>query len=437
MDLSHFIMLYRKGGANEHQKYHIPDGTTLKNRMLCVFLILALLLFSADLHPQAFAAETETEGAEQDFAAVGTNIYQINKYGNILLSIGADSLRKLGYEPGDIVLIRIGDAEMEMPIGTAYTDADSGEPLCCFRTARDGTEVISLGINAGNLASTMGVATIRTINKTPGYEVVWADGLDASASVSVSMVKKQGYADELRMHQTGLVRTNRREDYAQLDDEAYANFRAVNTTGMGTDTLFRSSSPIDPVLNRNEEADEALLNALVRTVVNMADTQEQMETYADYGLTNYSQCDIIALSMGMDFQGDAFREGIAESCRFILSHDGPYLIHCIEGKDRTGFLCALLECLMGAGADEVVADYMLTYTNFYGLEPGSEQYSTIVATVFNPILSRAFGIDSIYEENIDLEECTVAYLTGLGLSADEIATLREKLCQDYGGLEQG
>ena len=139
----------------------------------------------------------------------------------------------------------------------------------------------------------------------------------------------------------------------------------------------------------------------------------------------------------MDFQGDAFREGIAESCRFILSHDGPYLIHCIEGKDRTGFLCALLECLMGAGADEVVADYMLTYTNFYGLEPGSEQYSTIVATVFNPILSRAFGIDSIYEENIDLEECTVAYLTGLGLSADEIATLREKLCQDYGGLEQG
>ena len=123
MDLSHFIMLYRKGGANEQQKYHIPDGTTLKNRMLCVFLILALLLFSADLHPQAFAAETETEGAEQDFAAVGTNIYQINKYGNILLSIGADSLRRLGYEPGDIVLIRIGCAEMEMPIGTAYTFA--------------------------------------------------------------------------------------------------------------------------------------------------------------------------------------------------------------------------------------------------------------------------------------------------------------------------
>ena len=123
----------------------------------------------------------------------------------------------------------------------------------------------------------------------------------ASVSVSVSMVKKQGYADELRMHRIGLGRTNNREDYAQLDDETYANFRAVNTSGMGTDTLFRSSSPIDPALNRNEEADEALLNALVRTVVNMADTREEMETHADYGLTNYAQCDIIPLGMGMDF----------------------------------------------------------------------------------------------------------------------------------------
>ena len=29
---------------------------------------------------------------------------------------------------------------------------------------------------------------------------------------------------------------------------------------------------------------------------------------------------------------------------------------------------------MGADADEVVADYMQTYLNFYGLEPGTEQY---------------------------------------------------------------
>ena len=35
----------------------------------------------------------------------------------------------------------------------------------------------------------------------------------------------------------------------------------------------------------------------------------------------------------------------------MASHEGPYLIHCTEGKDRTGFVSALLECLIGAGAE--------------------------------------------------------------------------------------
>ena len=148
---------------------------------------------------------------------------------------------------------------------------------------------------------------------------------------------------------------------------------------MGTSTLFRSSSPINPALNRNEEADQALLNSLVRTVMNMADTEETMKKFADYNLTNYSSCDIIALNMGMDFFSEEFQEKLAEGFRYMASHDGPYLIHCVEGKDRTGFAAAVLECLMGATADEVVGDYMLTYFNFYGIEPGTEQYEQIAA----------------------------------------------------------
>ena len=398
-------------------------------------LLLAIML-SVLAIPQAFAAEQAGADSAQEIPAVEANIYNINKYGNITLSIEAASLRELGYEPGDIVLIRIGDAEEEMPIGTAYTDVDSGESICCFHTTDDGLEVIVLAINAGNQASTMGIAEIRLTDAHPGYEIVWAEGLDASVSVGISMAEKQGYADELQMHQTGLVRTNNREDYAQLDDASYANFRAVNTTGMGTDTLFRSSSPICPALNRNAEADEALLNALIRTVVNMADTQGQMESYADYGLTNYSQCEIIPLNMGMDFQAEDFREKIAEGCRFLLSHDGPYLIHCKEGKDRTGFLAALLEFLMGASADEVATDYMLTFRNFYGLEAGTEQYTTLIERDFDPMLSKAFGIDSIYGDDVDLSACAEEYLTGLGMTADEITTLRQKLSKDYGGLAE-
>ena len=56
--------------------------------------------------------------------------------------------------------------------------------------------------------------------------------------------------------------------------------------------------------------------------MNMADSETVMRRYADYSLTSYAECDVIALDMSMD---------------------------------------------------------MLTYRNFYGIEPGSAQYKEIAA----------------------------------------------------------
>jgi protein-tyrosine phosphatase len=40
--------------------------------------------------------------------------------------------------------------------------------------------------------------------------------------------------------------------------------------------------------------------------------------------------------------------------------DGPVLIHCAAGKDRTGILAALTHHLAGVSHDDLVADYLLT-----------------------------------------------------------------------------
>jgi protein tyrosine/serine phosphatase len=40
--------------------------------------------------------------------------------------------------------------------------------------------------------------------------------------------------------------------------------------------------------------------------------------------------------------------------------DGPVLIHCAAGKDRTGLLAALTHRLLGVCEDDMVADYLLT-----------------------------------------------------------------------------
>ena len=46
--------------------------------------------------------------------------------------------------------------------------------------------------------------------------------------------------------------------------------------------------------------------------------------------------------------------------RALADVEGPVLIHCAAGKDRTGLLVALTHHLLGVSADEVMADYLLT-----------------------------------------------------------------------------
>jgi len=48
--------------------------------------------------------------------------------------------------------------------------------------------------------------------------------------------------------------------------------------------------------------------------------------------------------------------------RVLGDTDGPVLIHCAAGKDRTGLLAALTHHLLGVHHDDMVADYLLTNT---------------------------------------------------------------------------
>ena len=240
------------------------------------------------------------------------------------------------------------------------------------------------------------------------------------------MGEKGGYADEYAIHQ--LARSEVREDYPDLTDEQYANFRNVATTGMGAYVLYRSSSPVNPDINRSREADAAVNAAGICTVMNMADNEEIMKGYEGYAETYYSALDVIALNLGMDFTTDDFRAGLAEGFRFLAGHEGPYLVHCNEGKDRTGFAMAVLECLMGASAEEVVSDYMVTYANFYGVQPGTEKYDAIVRSNLASSLAAAFDIESIYDADLAAEADD--YLLEIGLTREEVDALKANLGAD-------
>ena len=133
------------------------------------------------------------------------------------------------------------------------------------------------------------------------------------------MKEQGGYYDQYVIHQ--LVRSENREDYPDLSDEEFANFRAITTTGIGTGKLYRSSSPVNPEINRNLFADQAASAAGVKTFINLADNEEVMRGYEGFDASYYSTQAIIPLNLGVDFMAEEFRTGLAEGLRFIAANE--------------------------------------------------------------------------------------------------------------------
>ena len=245
------------------------------------------------------------------------------------------------------------------------------------------------------------------------------------------MGEKGGYDDEWLIHQ--LKRTNNREDYKDLSDAEFANFRNVATTGMGENALYRSSSPINPEIGRNTYADKAAEAAGIKTFMNLANDEATAKGYEGFDSTYYSKQNVVYLNLGVDFTAADFKTGLATGLRYFTTHEGPYLVHCTEGKDRAGFVSALLECYMGAAYDEVVADYMVTYYNYYGVTKEAEpaKYDAILRSNIVKTLQTAFGVEDL--KTADLKQEATDFFKELGLTDAELTTLTANLSKKYTG----
>ncbi|MDF2949790.1 MAG: Peptidoglycan-binding lysin domain protein [Sedimentibacter sp.] len=353
-----------------------------------------------------------TAYAVEDYANVTGTVKEVQKYGNLTMDIEPKALYDADYKLGDMLKVTVGDTVLEIPLCTSYSDVDTGSLV-----VRDDQKnnLLVVAINMGNFSTT--------------YNANVGD------TVTFSMAEKEGYLAEYLIRQ--LKRTDVRSDYST--DSIFANFRSIVTTGINPAVLYRSSSPVNNELGRASFADNLTEAVGINTVINLADSEDEIKTYAalegfasDYYISLYETGNVIALDMGVDISGQDFGKKLAEGLRFMSKNDGPYLIHCTEGKDRAGFASALLECLMGATLDEVVADYMTTYENYYKLEEGSEQYisvadSNIMASLTTVVCGLEKGSDI---SGVDLAAAADNYLGRIGMTSAEIKSLKSKLSTD-------
>ena len=368
--------------------------------------------------------------AETSYPMVESGVKEIQKYGNIVLDVEPKKLHEAGYDYADILAVTIDGKTYQIPFCTNFSDVDAGSYV-----AVDNNEMLVIAINLGDFATTNGIAEKITY-EDKSFTWVFSDNKSIEdLKVSISMGEKGGYHDQYIIHQ--IVRTNDRADYAS--DQIFANFRNIAAGDLGKNTLFRSSSPINNDLGRAAYADDFVEANGIRTVINLANSETDIAGYiaqecfeSPYYASLYQDGKVKALNLGMNFVAEDFKKGLAEGLRFFIANEGPYLVHCDEGKDRAGFVSALLACYMGASYDQVVDDYMQTYINYYHLEKGSEQYIALKKSNIDSTLRMLTGSsDSTDLSRVDLAAAAKGYMKSIGLSDAECDALRFNLAKDY------
>ena len=345
------------------------------------------------------------------------------KYGNPDIGLAADTMLET-FDLGDIVTVTVeGYGSYDVPVCSNYDDVFMGEKL--LRTV-SGKPQLCLAINYGQLGMEMGIIEKAPAGADFAYQV--KEEVEFPINVTIEMKEKGGYVDRLAL---GLLnRTDVKEDYPELTDAEFANFREITTTGIAPKTLYRASSPVNTDIGRNTYADKAAEEAGIRTFINLSDSEQVAKAYEGFDDSYYSKQNVIYLSLPVTFTSDTFKEGLAEGFRFIIANEGPYLFHCAEGKDRAGLTAAVLEALMGANIDEIMDDYAKTYINYYDVQDGVQQpIAPEVMDTIREIIVRNMTA-SFESEDITaptLAEAAEKYLLAIGMTADEITALRGKL----------
>ena len=334
------------------------------------------------------------------------------------------------FEYGDVLaVIPQGYDAFIVPLVKSYYDVPTGQMMLW---ANPGDDYVLL-------AKSMTQVTVD-FSKDDEQSRRWRilDGeVEQPLKVRIKLHEKGGYKEALeRLY--ALQRADSIKYYPDLSVEEFANFRMVSTTGFRKGILYRSSSPIDPSLGRNRYADSLSREAGITAFIDLSDKIQVAYSFEGFKKTYYYTQSAVYAGLPSTVSLQEFKDGFVNILRYIYTYDGPFLIHCREGKDRTGYAIALLEALMGAPLDEILADYIKSFTNFYNVIDGERVQldEAELVRLKNEFVARWIdayaeaGVDISDIENVDLAGATADYLVNIGMDRYEIGFLEDRLKAD-------
>ena len=339
-----------------------------------------------------------------DNILISTGITEIDILGDVIPDMQASALEACGVDVGDSlnILFSGGAVIEDLPY---YDD---------FFGSRGETMLANLG---GQL-------------KLGGqyYDFAESYGITKDETLSIVLNTKGKYRDKYMLYRlpTGYNRS------AYDTEEQFTNFRNVIFGEVAPGVLYRSASPVSDKYGRSKELGSVIKNTEIKTILNLADTKEKVSFYRsidDHVKAMVSSGSVIFAGTGVNFYGDDFCRHLAHSLKEMSKKEAPYLIHCSLGRDRTGFVCAVLEALMGAAYEEITADYMQSFENVNMLDKHNEpEKYNLYQHELDDIFMFLTSAESPAEvRNSDLRRAAGQYLLRGGMTVEELELLKHRL----------
>ena len=381
--------------------------------------MLSCIMFLAAFSACTGKPSNETEASPM---VEGCSIRHEPEFGGVYIEIPIDDFNALGFEYGDSVKVVFSNGYIleDLPYyNGSYVDA--GQPLLI---AYPGYDYIKAAINYGEDLWDEGhlYAAPDALGETSLYKTA---GLDEHCTASIYLNEHGKYLDIQQARDIHYY--DEREKYPS--DEVFANFRNIRMGKIKEGILYRSASPCDNQHNRAPYVDRLINEAGVGCILNLSDNDAKIEKYIaaeDFSspcfLSLYEDGNVIPLALNMNFTSEEFTSKIVRGFVAMSEKEGPYLVHCTEGKDRTGFVCMLIEALAGADYSRIVDDYMVTYDNYYKINENSDKarYDTILEKNLIAMLYTVTGDNTLDLETADLSAYARSYLVRAGMTEEQI-----------------
>ena len=366
--------------------------------------IIITLVFTAGL----IISGNFSQGASGN-TFVTAGIFKDEEFGGINIDMGIEEFNSHGFSFGDSVKVSFenGDTLDNVPYYSGYYGPIGDLLLCGY----PGSSNVAIKRNYGD----------------DTWEEFTGPGID---KVTVILEEKGKYLETEELY--NLTYSDDRNDYDS--DIVFANFREVKGGSLREKSFYRSASPCDNLHNRAKYANKLSEENRIGFVINMSDSEEKYLSHRekeDFGSfyydSLYNDGKVCVLALTANYMSPEFTEKLSEAFLKMAEEGEPALIHCVEGKDRTGFACTLLLALAGASVEEITRDYMITYDNYYGIteESEPERYNAVRISV-NDFLYFLSGAEKGSDLNtLDIKKGAENYLRSGGLSDEDIEKIEK------------